>query len=302
MNDEQLCIVTIAAVIIVLLGVVGYTIYDEEIKGHLFKDKKSKDTALVAREGDELSVDYIGYFQDGTVFDTSIGDVARNSSVPKALSFASRPTYDDMTFTIGAGTMIEGFENSAIGKMKGQTYTVSIPPEEGYGEANDVLIYRINTTSEIPMTQVIDKDDFISRFPMVDLGNDTRFVHPFWGWSVEIIDVGVDSVTIRNLPTYGQNIKILPWNITVVDISTEKDLIKVHHQVDEISKGMRVDITLLTGLDPEWTKTADQITDNKEPLGFITSTGGVITLDFNKEVAGKTLVFRITINDIRRSE
>jgi FKBP-type peptidyl-prolyl cis-trans isomerase 2 len=299
MDDEQLCILTIVAGIVLMLGLVGYTIYDTEIVQK--KDDKEKDTTPdIAAEGDSVSVDYVGRFTNGVVFDTSLGSVARNSSIEKSNGFMIRPTYDDLTFKIGSGQMIKGFESSVIGKQVGQTYTISVSPEQGYGIANRSLIYTIDSTITMPLVQKIDIAVFISVFPMVDLNNDTRFNHPLWGWPADVIDHDETSVTIRNLPTYDSTIKVFPWNTTVVDVSTQRNVIKLQNHVEEITKTTRVDITSLNKLDPAWFAKANGITANKEPAGFVSYSGGFIVLDFNKEVAGRTLIFEITINSITR--
>jgi len=67
------------------------------------------------KTGDTISVDYTGKFDSGEVFDTS-----RNRAPLK--------------FTVGAGQLIPGFDAAVIGMQPGEKKTVTIPPEEGYGE------------------------------------------------------------------------------------------------------------------------------------------------------------------------
>jgi FKBP-type peptidyl-prolyl cis-trans isomerase 2 len=299
MDDEQLCILTIVAGIVLLLGLVGYTIYDQEIVQK--RDDKKKDTTPdIAASGDQVSVDYIGRFANGAIFDTSIGPVARNESFEKSVGFMVRPAYDDLSVKIGSGQMIKGFESSLIGKQVGQTYTISVPPEQGYGKSNASLIFQVEQTLTVPLVQEYELSVFKKFFPTVDINNDTRILHPFWNWPVDIVDHDETSVTIRNLPTYDERIKVFPWNTTVVDISTARNVVKLRNHIDEITRTTRIDINLLNRLDPVWFEKANTITENKEPVGFVTITGGIITLDFNKEVAGRTLIFEITVNSIKR--
>ncbi|MDG6226024.1 MAG: FKBP-type peptidyl-prolyl cis-trans isomerase [Candidatus Thermoplasmatota archaeon] len=298
MDDEQLCILTIVAGIVLLLGLVGYTIYDEEIVQKRGVDKK--EGILLAQEGDEVSVDYTGYFTNGLVFDTSIGAVARNDSMPKSAGFMARPVYDDLTFKVGSDQMIKGFDRSILGKKVGQTYTITVPPEQGYGTSDPDLIYYLNSTMTIDLVQVLPLDYFKNIFPVVDYRNDTRFDNPVWKWGCDIVSYDETTITIRHLPVYQQKVQIFPWNSTVVDISTQKNTITLHHHVDEITKGTRIDIMALSGFDNEWFQKANAPEVTKENRGFVTASGGVIVLDFNREVSGKTLIFTITVNDIRR--
>ncbi len=75
----------------------------------------------VASDGDKVSVHYTGTLQDGTVFDSSRGS-------------------DPLTFTVGAGQMITGFDNAVRGMKVGETKTVTLPPEQAYGPYRSDLI------------------------------------------------------------------------------------------------------------------------------------------------------------------
>ncbi len=78
-----------------------------------------------AKEGDTVSLHYKGIFEDGTVFDSS-------------------DTHGALKLTIGRGTVIPGFEEAVVGMKLGETKTVTIPPEKGYGPHTDELLIKIN--------------------------------------------------------------------------------------------------------------------------------------------------------------
>lgn len=47
-----------------------------------------------------------------------------------------------LTFLVGVGSMIPGFENQLLGKNPGDNYDITVKPEEGYGEVNqDAIAY-----------------------------------------------------------------------------------------------------------------------------------------------------------------
>jgi peptidylprolyl isomerase len=79
-----------------------------------------------AKEGDTVSVHYIGTLEDGTQFDSSY------------------ERGEPLTFTLGAGQMIPGFENAVLGMKVGETKTVTLPPEEAYGEYRTDLIITLD--------------------------------------------------------------------------------------------------------------------------------------------------------------
>ena len=85
------------------------------------------------KEGDTVSVHYTGTLTNGTKFDSSL----------------DRDT--PFEFTVGAGQVIEGWDQGLIGMKIGGKRRLTIPPELGYGERgagddippNSTLIFEI---------------------------------------------------------------------------------------------------------------------------------------------------------------
>jgi len=77
-----------------------------------------------AKKGDVVKVHYTGKFEDGTVFDTSIGR-------------------DPLEFAVGSRKVIPGFEEAVEGMNPGELKTVSISPEKGYGLHLEELVIEI---------------------------------------------------------------------------------------------------------------------------------------------------------------
>ena len=71
-----------------------------------------------AQIGNRVRVHYTGRLDDGEVFDSSEGGTP-------------------LSFTIGNGQVIPGFENGVIGMAAGDTKTVHIPCADAYGEHRD---------------------------------------------------------------------------------------------------------------------------------------------------------------------
>ncbi|MFP3871669.1 MAG: FKBP-type peptidyl-prolyl cis-trans isomerase [Candidatus Natronoplasma sp.] len=87
---------------------------------------------MSVEEGDFVEVDYIGRFKDGTVFDSSIEEVAEGSEY-----YDERREYGPLGFTVGEGEVIEGFEEGVKGMDVGEKKEIEIPPEKAYGESGD---------------------------------------------------------------------------------------------------------------------------------------------------------------------
>ena len=86
--------------------------------------------ARVAKYGDTVSVHYTGKLTNGAVFDTSRKKVAKELGI-----FEPNHNYQPLTFTIGKGQVIKGFEEAVIGMRVGETKTVTIPPSKAYGRS-----------------------------------------------------------------------------------------------------------------------------------------------------------------------
>lgn len=92
-----------------------------------------------AQTGDRVAVDYIGKFEDGKMFDTSLEQVAKDNAL-----FSPQRAYAPLEFTVGSGQVVPGFENAVKGMKVGETKTVSLPPAEAYGEAREDLIVAVS--------------------------------------------------------------------------------------------------------------------------------------------------------------
>ncbi len=88
-------------------------------------------------KGDLVTVDYIGTFDDGKVFDTSMESVAAKAGIKNP-----RRMYEPMEFRVGSGEMIPGFEDAVIDMEMDQTKKIAIPPERAYGPSDPERIKR----------------------------------------------------------------------------------------------------------------------------------------------------------------
>ncbi|WP_254280143.1 FKBP-type peptidyl-prolyl cis-trans isomerase [Haloarcula marina] len=83
--------------------------------------------------GDGVTMEYVGRFEDGAVFDTSRAEVARDEGLLEAQG--TDPTdYAPLSFTVGAGDIIEGLDEALVGMEAGEEATVTVPPEKAYGD------------------------------------------------------------------------------------------------------------------------------------------------------------------------
>lgn len=85
-------------------------------------------TGEAIKNGQTAVVDYTGTLTDGTVFD---------SSIPRGQPFS---------FPLGAGMVIQGWEEGVLGMKVGETRKLTIPPELAYGSRGAGAVIPPNAT------------------------------------------------------------------------------------------------------------------------------------------------------------
>ena len=83
-----------------------------------------------AENGNTVKIHYRGTLDDGTEFDSSHGS-------------------EPLSFKLGEGMVIPGFEKAVEGMDTGEKKEISIPPEEAYGQPREDLVVQVER-SQIP--------------------------------------------------------------------------------------------------------------------------------------------------------
>jgi FKBP-type peptidyl-prolyl cis-trans isomerase 2 len=78
----------------------------------------------MANKGDTVKIHYTGRLDDGTVFDSSEGR-------------------EPLSFELGKGEVIPGFETAVEGMEAGDQKTAQIPADEAYGPRRDDLLITV---------------------------------------------------------------------------------------------------------------------------------------------------------------
>jgi peptidylprolyl isomerase len=88
-----------------------------------------------AQQGNTVLVHYKGTLPDGTLFDSSEGR-------------------DPLSFQLGSGMVIKGFDDGVSGMIIGEKKTIHIPNEEAYGPVNPDMVVefpRAQIPADIPL-------------------------------------------------------------------------------------------------------------------------------------------------------
>ncbi|HKR66799.1 MAG TPA: peptidylprolyl isomerase [Thermoanaerobaculia bacterium] len=94
-----------------------------------------------AKRGDTVHVHYRGTLDDGTEFDSSAGS-------------------DPISFTLGAGQVIPGFDSAIEGMSAGDKKTEHIPSSNAYGEHRDELVFTVGR-DQMPEGSEVEVGDML---------------------------------------------------------------------------------------------------------------------------------------------
>jgi peptidyl-prolyl cis-trans isomerase B (cyclophilin B) len=86
--------------------------------------------------GDIVTIEYVGRFAGGALFDTSRYEVAAESGLAEAQG-RDPDEYSPLSFTVGTDSVIEGLDEGVRGLAVGEEATIEVPPEQAYGEFRD---------------------------------------------------------------------------------------------------------------------------------------------------------------------
>jgi len=114
---------------------------------------------LTIENGDFIRINYTGRLEDGTVFDTTDEEVAKEHGI-----YDENTRYDSFVIVVGKGHVVEGLDEDIVEKEVGYHGTVEIPPEKGYGERKTELVktYPTSKFTETPvkgMRAIVDGNE-----------------------------------------------------------------------------------------------------------------------------------------------
>jgi peptidylprolyl isomerase len=142
---------------------------------------------MIAENGNTVNAHYRGTFEDGTEFDSS------------------RTRGESITFEIGSGQMIPGFESGVTGMSVGETKTFTLEPSDAYGDHYEERV------QSVPRNQFGEGVDFA-------IGNAVQGINPDGQrFMATISEVKEDTVSLDfNHPLAG---KTITFEVEVLEIS-----------------------------------------------------------------------------------
>ena len=259
------------------------------------------------KAGDLVSANYIVRLEDGKVYDTTYEALAKE----KGIYDPDRP-YGPANFTVSTGMMIEGLEEGVVGMKEGGTKTLVIPPEKAYGPVNESLVERMPIEEEMPYKHsflrriTTSLSEFEQWFGKNHTVGESLFV-PSAGYNISLLSMNATHVTVSYELKEGDVFRSSKgnWNLTVLEVGDENIT-----TAPDFLEGDTIQIYKYY-----WNSTVINVSDNvvtvshnpipdiefTDIFGFTTKihfSDTEIIKDHNHPLAGKTLIFEVTVEGI----
>ena len=223
--------------------------------------------------GSIIKVDYVGSLEDGTVFDTSIKEIGEKAGL-------KRPQYDSFQFQVGSGQAIQGFDQGVVGMVVGEKKTLTITPDKAYGNQDPNKILKANREIFIQHITQISTENFKNFFkadPVVGKEITTQELP----WKLKIQKIENSTIYLENLLTNGQKV-VLPGTSWESQINSIGESIKI---IQNPKIGDLLSFPTAQG----------------SVMGTIVKVDGTsFSMNTNHPLAGKTLMFEITVREIKQ--
>ncbi|MFH0859574.1 MAG: FKBP-type peptidyl-prolyl cis-trans isomerase [Candidatus Altiarchaeota archaeon] len=256
----------IALILVVLLIVVIGLSY----RDRLLPSDNGAPTPAVVEYGDNVTMNYVLMFTNGTIFDTSYENVSREAGI-----YNEERVYQPLAFTVGARTLITGVELAVLGMKEGDEKIVNIPPEQGYGPYDEKNVQVMNRTYQLSRIDIIPLSDFENTV-IADPEPNQTYESINVPWPMKIIEVTNESVLLEYEPDVNSIITTMLGNATVVEVTADSITLR-ENPVKDWGVLTRFGLAKILDFDDEY-----------------------VYLDFNHPLAGKTLVFSIRVESIQK--
>ena len=272
-------------------------------------EKSSIDTDdWTISDGDYALVRYIGYYEDGEVFDSSIADdVDLTPDLPLDNTYRNNElqvTVTPGTKITGTQTLIAGFNDALKGMVAGDEKVITVLPEDGYGEWDPekvkTLDYAIGTyqlEETLSKTITMSIEDFTLEYVQQPLENNT--IELDYGIGL-ISSVAGETVTI-DVVSLDDGEFYMDYFTTKV-IAEDDETFTIQRLVEDgddvpiptiggVAVASVADGIVTVAYDP-----SDIVLDGTMGSGTITRVGETsFDVDYNHAMAGKTLLFKIHV-------
>lgn len=190
---------------------------------------------MKVKKGDFIELEYTGKIKGtGMVFDSTDENVAKEAGLHQ-----EGTKYRPAIICVGEGDVVKGIDKELVGKEIGNSYTIEVLPEEGFGKKDAKLLKIVNTNIFIkeninPMPGLqVNMDGLIGTIRTVTGGRTiVDFNHPLAGRNL-VYEIKIKSIVKED----ADKLKgIIRHSIGIDEpkISIENGVVKVETEIPEL--------------------------------------------------------------------
>lgn len=288
-------VIIVSILVVIGLAVAGY-IYLGNKTGTDMTNTESTGKTVVS-SGDTVSVDYVGRLEDGTIFDSSLEEFAKQMK-----NYTPGRKFEPLEFKVGAGQMIPGFDAGVVGMKLGEKKTLTIAPKDAYGELKEEQI-DAKYLQDV-FTEVVPRENFkdivtqtVPKSALGESGKDLTVgkVIEAGTMKAKVTAIDGDNVTVEientGNPFYGKKLAVgltgeFEGNSVVVKKLTDKEVtIEVNDKANPFY-GKKIEVGM------EWMA-------GRNKIKIVAIAKDKVTIAAGPELAGKTLTFDVEIKSIK---
>lgn len=271
MNSKELLLALFFIMFILFIGCTQQSITESKINKTVeFGDRVFVDYVLKAN-----ITDYTNNVTKEAIIDTSLENVAKQSSI-----FNEKRKYGALLVRMENNNgLLPGFTRAIVGMKEGQNKTFSLKPEDGYGTYNKTKIFSLKKLYNLSRYESIMIEYFKMNNISYELGTNLSSKY----LNARVINITNTSVLLKYLPEENKSFIFNGLNQTVVSFDEDNITIKISAKVGNryLTKSPKSEQTQVIAI-------AENATD--------------IMFDSNHPLAGKTLIFTIFINQIKKAD
>ena len=156
---------------------------------------------LHIEEGDFVTANYSFQLQTGELIATTRGEMADNPSVQKADWFLRMKEYVPEQLIAGQETLRPELAKAVVGMAAGETKTVELPPERGFGPSDPKNIESYPLEKTFPRTFSLTAQAYAHQFKSFPaVGDEVNFIQYF---KSKVVKVDKNLVTLKALAKDG---------------------------------------------------------------------------------------------------
>lgn len=246
-------------------------------------------TGAGAQAGDKVLFDFIEYYENGSVYQTTISDVAIDANI-----WEYGNPYRQVSIKLGGSTQfIQGIEEALYGMEKGENKTVVIPLEKAFGPRDPGKTAKVPKEYQVPRNQNASAVEFTAKFGEHEEGESVKLGF----WNATILSKNNETVQLRSDPETGTE-----FQMPQLTIPYQNKTYYIEHVPANITDVTYKDFYFAPVLEEgKEYRAIEEETGEPKAVTFQGYEDYYAIFDFNHPLAGKNVSITLIVRDVEKN-